>query len=1165
MIGMIGMVSSLKPACRLSLNVCPVMHIYCSVWKESVSMTDRIGLQLGNYRLLQEVGRGNFAEVYLAEHLYLERPAAIKVLHTQMNPETQERFRREARTIAHLQHPSILQVLDFGFAEQTPYLVMQYTPGGTLREYHPKGTRLPVEQIVIYANQIASALDYAHQQRVIHRDIKPHNLLLTATHEVVLADFGLAVVQRSRDALSLSNPAAGTPLYMAPEQIQDHPCPASDQYALGVMVYEWLVGEAPFGGSTLIEVFSHHLYQTPPSLCERLPDLPAAVEAVVFRALAKNPEQRFACVTDFASAFEEACEITRRLTPGLLQQRTHQPIDSQKTLFISSAPARTLEASSASTQPAPITMQGTERGQATVLAVEQPITLKHNKRSLAQSNRQRFLRRVRAIWIEGMLDHSLHGAALIELGLQEQLDALANPWHLVLHYPDSAPRSFPPGTRISDVYDAANEELLILGAPGSGKTTLVLELVRDLLARAEQDEHQLMPVVFPLSTWATKQQPLAGWMVEELTDKYQVPSQLARSWMETNVILPLLDGLDEVATEKRTTCIETINRYHQEHPFLPLVVSSRSADYLQQAGRLTLTTAVTIQSLTEPQVDDYVARGGEALWTLRVALHQDAALRELAQTPLMLSILTLTYHDMPVENLLQGGIAPTRQQVFERYVERMLTHRANNIHYQTEQTRKWLRALAKQLSQQKQTVFYLEQLQPDWLSGSGMLRWYERLAVRMPDILMGILTTFIITTLLFRGSNSVISLILGGLLGVLVSGGRTLQQPPTTSKKSRSIDQQQLFHQLLRGSIVGLGVGLMFGFGDGLSTGLSGILLQMLLVKSTTVQSSSQSSPLESMKWQRRRGNRALQNGLLAGLLVALTVALTVGWSAGINIGFSTGRSIGLIVGLSTGFLSLLLSGESMMVHVTDRLIWSWASLGRSLWSPQHLRTSLLIATLVGFSIGLVSGLSAGLSVVPIAGVSAALSAGLIFGLINGVSIGPSTGLGYWLLIGLFQGVSSETMSDQQRLAPNQGIRRSAFNGLVLGCISALCIGLSVGLIFELSVWLSIVLVGLLYTPSVGLSIELNTGLSVGLSVGLSAGLLAGLLKGGLACLRHYTLRFLLWRAGSMPWNTVRFLDYAAEHILLRKVGGGYIFIHRLLLEYFASLDTTSPSDIKRR
>ena len=126
-------------------------------------MADHVGQQFGNYQVLRKLGQGAFAGVYLGEHQYLEIPAAIKVLHARLGPETYEQFRREARTIAHLQHPHIVRVLEFGIQDQTPYLVLEFAPGGTLRTQHPKGTQLPLEQIVTYVKHLAQALDYAHQ------------------------------------------------------------------------------------------------------------------------------------------------------------------------------------------------------------------------------------------------------------------------------------------------------------------------------------------------------------------------------------------------------------------------------------------------------------------------------------------------------------------------------------------------------------------------------------------------------------------------------------------------------------------------------------------------------------------------------------------------------------------------------------------------------------------------------------------------------------------------------------------------------------------------------------------------------------------------------------------------------------------------------------------
>src|SRR5437588_9433273 len=284
-------------------------------------MTDRVGQQLGNYQLTRLLGEGGFAQVYLGEHIHLGTQAAIKVLHTQLTSDDVDKFRTEARTIARLMHPHIVRVLDFGLEGLTPFLVMDYAPHGTLRQRHPKGICLALETVRSYVTQVAAALQYAHHHKVIHRDVKPENMLLGQHSEVFISDFGLAVVASSSPEPSLQE-VVGTISYMAPEQLQGKPCIASDQYALGVVVYEWLCGTFPFHGSPL-ELALQHLRASPPPLREKVPALSPEVEQVVLMALAKDPGQRFASIEAFATALERAI-LSERSDPG--EQQMPSPI-----------------------------------------------------------------------------------------------------------------------------------------------------------------------------------------------------------------------------------------------------------------------------------------------------------------------------------------------------------------------------------------------------------------------------------------------------------------------------------------------------------------------------------------------------------------------------------------------------------------------------------------------------------------------------------------------------------------------------------------------------------------------------------------------------------------------------------------------------------------------
>ncbi len=290
-------------------------------WREK--MSDPLAQQLGNYRLIGLLGHGGFADVYLGEHVYLKTQAAIKVLHTQITSDNLESFITEAQTIGRLRHPNIIRVLDFGVQHNTPFLVMDYASRGTLRQRHPRGSRLPLATILPYVKQIAEALHYAHNEKLIHRDIKPENMLLGPNNEILLSDFGIATLAQS-SRYQLTQDVVGTVSYMAPEQIQGKPRPTSDEYALGIVIYEWLTGSCPFQGS-FTEIATQHVFATPPPLQEKLLTIPPDVERVLMMSLAKDPQQRFASLQAFANALEQACgkapaSVLHTSTPTFIPQ-----------------------------------------------------------------------------------------------------------------------------------------------------------------------------------------------------------------------------------------------------------------------------------------------------------------------------------------------------------------------------------------------------------------------------------------------------------------------------------------------------------------------------------------------------------------------------------------------------------------------------------------------------------------------------------------------------------------------------------------------------------------------------------------------------------------------------------------------------------------------------
>ena len=317
-------------------------------------MADYAGRRLGNYQLLRLLGQGGFADVYLGTHVYLNTQVAIKVLQTRLTGDDGGMFLNEARTVASLVHPNIVRVLEFGIEAGVPYLVMDYAPNGTLRQLFPKFVVQPPTKILPYVKQMASALQYAHDRMLVHRDIKPENMLLGQNGEVLLSDFGIATIAKTSRSEKVEE-AAGTVAYMAPEQLQGRPRAASDQYALGIVVYEWLSGATPFQG-TFTEVASQQLFASLPPLRQKVATISPALEAVVARALSKEPRERFASISDFAETFERACYATPVFPAPPVQPASTsnayltQPMQTQASIpTLSSSPVRTPPTSAAPT------------------------------------------------------------------------------------------------------------------------------------------------------------------------------------------------------------------------------------------------------------------------------------------------------------------------------------------------------------------------------------------------------------------------------------------------------------------------------------------------------------------------------------------------------------------------------------------------------------------------------------------------------------------------------------------------------------------------------------------------------------------------------------------------------------------------------------------------
>ncbi|MBF8283305.1 MAG: protein kinase [Anaerolineales bacterium] len=280
-------------------------------------MEDLTGKQLGPYQIVAPLGEGGMAAVYKAYQPAMDRYVALKILprHFASDPQFVTRFQQEARVVAQLQHPHILPVFDFGEADGYTYIVMPFVKSGTLTDLL-KGPALSLPHIRTLVTQIGGALDYAHARGLIHRDVKPSNVLIDETGNCLLTDFGLAKIIEGSIHLTTSGAIMGTPAYMSPEQGLGHKIDKrSDIYALGVILYEMAVGRVPYSAETPMAVVIKHINDPLPPPRSVKPELPEALERVTLKALTKNPDDRFASAGEMVRALQAAIPETTLAAP----------------------------------------------------------------------------------------------------------------------------------------------------------------------------------------------------------------------------------------------------------------------------------------------------------------------------------------------------------------------------------------------------------------------------------------------------------------------------------------------------------------------------------------------------------------------------------------------------------------------------------------------------------------------------------------------------------------------------------------------------------------------------------------------------------------------------------------------------------------------------------
>ena len=517
--------------------------------------------------------------------------------------------------------------------------------------------------------------------------------------------------------------------------------------------------------------------------------------------------------------------------------------------------------------------------------------------------RQLMIQRQKVIWIDGALAQSFGIVSRIELILRPKPELVQRPWATVSRDEVSPARVIDAGAPVGNVFDQAGGALLILGSPGGGKTTLLLELAADLIARAEKDEELPIPVVFNLSTWRRSLRSLEQWLEDELHRRYVVPRRLARQWLADDAIVPLLDGLDEVKAEERGLCVTAINNFIADHGCLQIAVCSRGADYEEIGSQLKLNSAVEVQPIAPAQVLSHLEAADGQLQGLHSALATDRELLELLSTPLLLSVASSAYQDTAIGELAARATGGDRRdELIESYIRRALRRRSSHGAYPPDKALAWLATLAYQMSRHNQAVYYVEWTQSTWLGGR-LLR--AAAAWAFPGLLaglVGLITGYAIDSanktgarLFGRGNDIHVAGIsagwlTGAVIGALVlavSFDRAVRPAETITWSLRSLRSNALRQArsgLITGTVTAGAVGTIMQVWGAATVAVFVVFFELLFV-AFYLAIGGISPALRDMRTVPNEGiHRSLRNALLIGVPGGVFVGAITGLAFGIRL-----------------------------------------------------------------------------------------------------------------------------------------------------------------------------------------------------------------------------------------------------------------------------------------